>query len=265
MSRDPGTIRYGRGRALVVLAIAFVAVSLSAAWTDRNTGSPSAANPAVARGLTLWRMHQCRTCHQIRGKGGFLGPDLTHRVDDETEDGAFRSLLAQGSASMPGFDLDADEQADLLALLRHWHRTSPPGPQPPPARAAPLPFEHFALLVQAWTRRSDQPLPDPVARGLRHWTDLRCGACHAVFTTGPHRALDLSLAARDRSASAFAAIVTGGRRNMPAYALDVSTQAELRAWLDWVCEHRAELVEINGVLTGRPAASWSWFPGWEAR
>ncbi len=76
------------------------------AYTDYpRTAAYETLTERERHGLAIWRRHNCQACHQVYGFGGFLGPDLTNRVTEETQDFEFLSLLKQGREKMPALDL----------------------------------------------------------------------------------------------------------------------------------------------------------------
>lgn len=108
---------------LAVLVALYVLVS-AVAYTDFPRRKPPA--PLTEReqeGLGVWRRYNCQSCHQLYGFGGFLGPDLTNRVVDATEDDGLGSILRDGLGRMPALGLDRSERATVLEFLRAMNRT----------------------------------------------------------------------------------------------------------------------------------------------
>lgn len=75
-----------------------------------HRGGPSARegrtlSPLASRGEAPYRAHACHACHachQLRGHGGFLGPDLTGAAARVSPDD-LAQLLDTGRRQMPPF------------------------------------------------------------------------------------------------------------------------------------------------------------------
>lgn len=221
-----------RQTALGVMVSVFFVVSI-VAYTDfpRRASEPPLTE-LERQGLAVWRRHNCQVCHQLYGFGGFLGPDLTNRVTDNTPDTTFRQLLVRGSGLMPALKLDASDQKALLAFLRAMNRTGRSQPRPLQAHRPVEPMDHHRQLIEAWSREGNR-LPPEAQRGLDIWTRNPCGVCHRLFTTGLHRAPDLSARRVDRSPTALSAVFERGRGVMPAFVFTPEEINNLSLYLDW--------------------------------
>lgn len=62
----------------------------------------------ASKGREVWHKHNCQSCHQLYGFGGFLGSDLTNRGKDFSAD-ILQSLLAVGPKGMPSTYLTKHE------------------------------------------------------------------------------------------------------------------------------------------------------------
>lgn len=76
-----------------------------------------APDSAAARGLELWRRHNCAACHSLYGLGGHIGPDLTN-VARRRDEAYLRHVLRYGLGGMPPPAIDAQRAAELIAYLR---------------------------------------------------------------------------------------------------------------------------------------------------
>lgn len=75
-------------------------------------------------GKLLWQKHNCRSCHQIYGLGGYLGPDLTNVISAEGKGEIFaRALMMGGSIIMPNFKLSEKEINEFIAFLKYIDST----------------------------------------------------------------------------------------------------------------------------------------------
>jgi len=211
-------------------------------------------------GLRLWRANNCQACHQIYGFGGFLGPDLTNRVNDDTPDDTFWWILRDGLGRMPAFDFGDSEREALMAYLRAVNRTGRSQPPPLGARVAVDPWKHFSLITAEWIRDTGRPIDESIEDGEAVWLRNQCGACHVPFAEGRHQSPDLSLRARDRSVPTMQELLDNGRGWMPAYMLDRDEVESVHAYLEWIASRRVELVDLNDRMLEREGFAWTAVP-----
>lgn len=76
--------------------VAYVRSLSQAAGQQRPAGD-------AARGEQLFRQQQCVTCHQVRGEGGFRGPDLTVIGSERSADYLGRAIADPGSETAPEY------------------------------------------------------------------------------------------------------------------------------------------------------------------
>lgn len=69
-------------------------------------------SPDAKEGKKIYQKHNCQACHQIFGFGGFLGPDLTNRVNRIPPE-ALQKILHAGNGAMPVFLLNEIETKNL--------------------------------------------------------------------------------------------------------------------------------------------------------
>ncbi|MAE70023.1 MAG: hypothetical protein CME06_06095 [Gemmatimonadetes bacterium] len=256
-----GSVR--REAALGLLLLIYLSVSI-VVYTDYPREPENSPLSALEwEGLGVWRARNCQACHQLHGFGGFLGPDLTNRVSDDTPDDAYQWILFKGLGRMPALKLSDADQAAVLAFLRAMNRTGTSLPPRLGARRAVDSWEHSRLIAEMWVREESEALPAAVERGLDVLTRNRCGACHVPFTEGRHRAADLSAAALDRSIPSLWTLLREGRGLMPAFPMEDEDVEDLSGYLSWASEHRSELIELNDRLVGRENISWSAIPWFE--
>lgn len=214
-------------------------------------------------GLRIWRENNCQACHQIYGFGGFLGPDLTNRVTDQTPDQQLSRILTVGARKMPAFNFSPDDQRAIAAFLRAVNRTGRSQPQPLAARRPMSPIEQYRLLQQEWTAQTGQDLDPKTLAGEEVWHNKACAVCHVPLTVGLSGAPDLSQRAIDRSTEALHRVLDRGRGNMPPFSLSDDKIEAISAYLNWFSAHRAEFVALNNRLTDREEFSWSQIPWFE--
>lgn len=75
--------------------------------------------PWVSKGKLLFQKHNCISCHQLYGLGGYLGPDLTTAWSDKYRGKEFiKAFLKSGGPRMPDFKLSEEEIDCLLLYLK---------------------------------------------------------------------------------------------------------------------------------------------------
>jgi ubiquinol-cytochrome c reductase cytochrome b subunit len=84
-------------------------------------GAPAVTSPSVLAGRAVFAKSGCVACHSILGKGGTVGPDLTH-VGSRRDAPWLARLLADPRAVYPGTimpkpDITDQEQQDLVNYL----------------------------------------------------------------------------------------------------------------------------------------------------
>lgn len=259
---SPGADRL-RVTALGVLVLAYLGVSVIAYTDYPNAQEHTPLADRERRGLAVWRKYNCQACHQIHGFGGFLGPDLTNRVDDNTPDDAFDYLLQKGVGRMPALHLDPEEREAVIAYLRALNRTGKATPRPLAGKKAVNPWEHFRLIGEEWSREKGRELPPAARRGLDLVTKMQCGACHVPFMTGRHLSPDLSLWAINRKPAALSEIFSKGKGRMPVFRFQPAEVQDVAAWMEWMRRERADLVDVNQRLIQSHDFSWTSVPWFE--
>ncbi len=249
--------------AVMVVVYVIVAAITYADYPRRNP-DPT-LTPTEREGLALWREHNCQACHQIFGFGGFLGPDLTNRVTDDTQDAELAWILTSGSGKMPAFNLPDEDKRAIFAFLRYVNRTGQSQPTPIVAPPPFPPTEHFRVLADAWEERTAERLTVDQRAGVDIMTRYGCGGCHVPFTVSPTRAPDLSGRAVNPSPDALQKILDNGRNRMPAFKLPRDDVERVSAYVSWLRDHRADLVAIDAALRGQEPFSWRKVPWFEYR
>ncbi|HRZ73583.1 MAG TPA: cytochrome c [Flavobacterium sp.] len=83
-----------------------------------------------ASGKDVWQKHNCHTCHQLYGLGGYLGPDLTNVTAKPGYSDVFlKAIISNGISQMPAFDLTNREMEDLLVFLKAMNETGTANPR----------------------------------------------------------------------------------------------------------------------------------------
>ena len=266
---QPPSIRNNGGaRREVILGLlvaAYVVVAVVAHSDYPREAADTALTDLEVSGLAVWRKNNCQSCHQIYGFGGFLGLDLTNRIDEDVEDIEFWQLFRNGYGNMPPLKLSQEDRKAVLAFLRAVNRTGRSQPRPLGSGRQVHLWEQYQLVTAEWEERNGTKLDARVRSGREVWTRSRCGTCHSAFVRGLKRAPDLSGSALDRSSPWLEAILSDGTGNMPAYELSRDEVEQLSVFLEWVAARRRELVDLNDELMDREDFSWASVPWFEYR
>ena len=102
-----------------VLSVAFVVFS-GFVYTQAVPENNTSVNPKAVHGKMLWQQHNCSSCHQLYGLGGYLGPDLTNTLSTKGKGENYAAaIMKSGTQVMPNFQLNDTEIEALLAFLEH--------------------------------------------------------------------------------------------------------------------------------------------------
>ena len=78
-----------------------------------------------ADGKAIFERHNCESCHQLFGLGGYLGPELTTVISDPTRGALYaRAVLQAGGSRMPDFHFSEAEIDALIAYLAYVDRSA---------------------------------------------------------------------------------------------------------------------------------------------
>ena len=84
----------------------------------------------VAEGRLVWQKHNCHTCHQLYGLGGYLGPDLTNVYSRSVNNEHYiRGIVKSGVKQMPAFEISEEEMNALLQFLKNVDQSGTSNPQ----------------------------------------------------------------------------------------------------------------------------------------
>lgn len=73
-------------------------------------------------GRALWQKHNCQSCHQLYGLGGYMGPDLTNIISTSDNKRVF-TFIKYGTGKMPDLHLTDSEVNNLIAYLAWINKT----------------------------------------------------------------------------------------------------------------------------------------------
>lgn len=89
-----------------------------------NVVKGSSMSSQALEGEQLYQNHNCASCHQLYGLGGYLGPDLTNVISNKEKGRDYvRAFLNSGSSAMPEFNFNDKEKDAFVAFLRHVDST----------------------------------------------------------------------------------------------------------------------------------------------
>lgn len=107
-----------------ILITAFLAYTASV-YTKGTVLSES--NPmidaAAIEGKMLWQKHNCSSCHQLYGLGGFIGPDLTTTISRKG-DAYARAIILSGTKRMPHYGLTEHDAKAITKFLSYVDSTA---------------------------------------------------------------------------------------------------------------------------------------------
>lgn len=110
------------------LAAAFLAFTGYVYVAEVPAVPVSASQELAVQGKQLWQQHNCSSCHQLYGLGGYLGPDLTNVISDRGIPYS-KAIMQGGTGTMPDFKLSEQDINALLAFLEHADQTGKAGRQ----------------------------------------------------------------------------------------------------------------------------------------
>ena len=243
----------GRRRLLgFLVAVFFIQTWL--VYSDPAGTETAPLSPLAAQGQDIWLRHNCQSCHQIYGFGGFLGPDLTNASQRLTV-ARLDLMLTVGAGRMPSFQLPPSDRRAVLQFLTELDRTGVSQPRLAPARP---PDELLDLLVER-----GKPLTEAETAGLQIVREQKCIACHLPNYDSPVRAPDLTTAldrlGRGKILATLEAGVPG--KVMPRFTFTANQQDAVIAFLGWLHDHREQAEKIFEVTRPGGGSIWSipWF------
>lgn len=242
--------------------VAAFAVQTALVYLDDTADPLSLQTEEAVRGRRLWHEHNCQSCHQIHGFGGFLGPDLTNAAQRLTE-ARLEEVLTDGVAQMPAFHMDEDDRNDILIFLDELDTMG----QGVPRRYQPLdPSAVNAAIVRllAESGTGDNPPSEAVQRGSMAFA-MNCATCHVPMQATPlglHTAPDLTTVLDRIDEKGVHTTIADGRadRGMQAWAhLGEEPVNDLTAFVVWLNKNRAVLAEkVGGVGNEQPLPWWEY-------
>jgi nitric oxide reductase subunit C len=101
--------------------------------TEKNMLYSPAELENIDRGKKLFQQHNCISCHQLYGLGGYLGPELTTAWSDPYRGEAYmKAFLKNGGLRMPKYNFNDDEINAIISYLRYVDSTAVTYKKPKP-------------------------------------------------------------------------------------------------------------------------------------
>jgi len=226
-----------------LLVVLLTALFLGQTWLVYSDPAGRAGAPLseLARdGRRIWHRHNCQSCHQLYGFGGFLGPDLTNVAEryagQDDPGGTSRPLaerlatvLSTGSARMPAFHFAPQQRAALAAFFEELGRT---GVGQVRVRKAEPPRALFQRLVDDGPG-AEAPLDELAARGRDIVFGRGCIDCHRPNGRSTFRATDLTRMRATVDLARLAQVLSAGipARGMPPFDLSTAEVEAVAAFL----------------------------------
>lgn len=93
--------------------------------TENNISVSAVEQATINEGKLLFQKHNCISCHQLYGLGGYLGTDLTTAFSDITRGEVFiKTFLQAGGRRMPNFNFTKEEIDAITSYLKYVDQTA---------------------------------------------------------------------------------------------------------------------------------------------
>lgn len=249
------------------LLFTLVAIFLIQTWMVYSDplGRRTQLSDQALAGRELWHEHNCQSCHQLYGFGGFLGPDLTNVAGrlggpDGTALGTrLATILTTGSDRMPPFGLDEGERA---ALATFFVELDASGVGQVQVAAARPPRELFVQVVENALLGAE--LGDQERRGFELMQEHGCIDCHLPNRASTFGSTDLGDLHGTRGPDGLRQVLSKGipEKGMPNFGLseaDVEALVSFLARLDGVAKDVRTQYEASVRAAGGSLFDLPWF------
>jgi nitric oxide reductase subunit C len=112
-----------------LLCVAFLTYSFTIYLGLHDKASPHSRLKEAGDGKLVWQKHNCQSCHQLYGLGGYLGPDLTNVSSKYKNDMVLEALISSGNTIMPSYSMEKNEMRALLCFLHEMDSTGNADPR----------------------------------------------------------------------------------------------------------------------------------------
>ena len=243
----------------MVLLVACFVTQTALVYLDPVDSPPLSA--LAQEGRQLWQRHNCQTCHQIYGFGGFLGPDLTNAASRVAPE-RLQRLLGEGTGSMPAFDLTSAEATALSAFLEAMNETGQGQVKRVVGDFDPrtLGIRQVAELREEFA----EPGNEHMQAGFNLFMRRGCTGCHIPLGEGLAKSPDLLTTASRLTRSQIMTVLEDGvAPTMPAPGF---TPQEVEAVYDlivWFGENRYAIAKRSWKSVQNPEQADAGVPWWE--
>ena len=239
---------------VLLLVMAFVAQT-GLVYTDDTAEDLPALSEQAQEGWWLWHKHNCQSCHQFFGYGGFLGPDLTNASDRLTPE-RMQSILTEGATPMPPFHLSADEIESLSIFLSEMDEMGVSQPM--------LSLESGADLLDVVIEKQtvSEPLTLLQARGRALLLEKRCGDCHGPSPGSRDTATSLTRLWSGVGEETVRLLIDEGRtaRGMPRFGFTGADADAVCAICEFLSANAPIIEEaVRNRAATRPSTGIPWF------
>ncbi|MEE8142709.1 MAG: cytochrome c, partial [Planctomycetota bacterium] len=241
----------GVKRALMVALVLCFALQTYFVYSDRSLAPRLSEKAQVGR--QLWHRHNCQSCHQLYGYGGFLGPDLTNPSPLVTAD-YLGTLLTQGVGQMPAFHFNEDE---IAAMDEFLHAMNSTGRGQARRRFEAIdPYQFMNVMNEELAKSEATP-------GFELFQAQACLVCHTLWGPPPTGVPDLwTVSERLPREQILKVLEQGSGVKMPAPKLSVQEREAVYQFLAWLAKNRKRIHERLDV-TAQGELRWSEIPWWE--
>jgi len=247
----------GAKQALLVFLVSCFGLQTFLVYLDPSDARALSAK--ATHGRRLWLRHNCQSCRQLYGFGGFPGPDLTNRHADLAPE-RLEQVLTHGSELMPAYGLLPEEIEAIRAFLAAMDATGRGQARLVKDGGGAVALRDVFENLLART----VPGPGPARGGLEVVRRKGCFGCHlplAATATYP----DLSTVTGRLSREEIRSVLEKGRNQMPPAGLSAGELDAVHAFVTWLADHRGELREQ--LVEAAPARTLNLLeiPWWEFR
>ncbi|PCI09398.1 hypothetical protein COB72_06650 [bacterium] len=247
-----------KGAFISILALAFV-LQTYLVYTDSTQTTP--LNHQQSAGRQVWLQNNCQACHQLYGFGGFLGPDLTNAAQ-RLNQSQLESQLVLGQGQMPAFDFDQDQTDSLWAFLVAMNQTGIGQARNPNLIKTANPKEARTSPANIAVGNALHESNNHIATaGFEIFQSQNCQSCHVLFANSSIGAPDLTHSATLLSSADLDHVLEYGRLpKMPRPTLTPDERAKVQAFITYIAQHRASILE---KIESEPSPFWASLPWWE--
>lgn len=108
---------------LIGLVVIFLGYNLLVYTQGTSNKTPTLTQKAI-KGEQLYQEHNCTSCHQLYGLGGYLGPDLTNVISAKNKGPEYvKAFLNSGIKAMPKFNFTEEEKEAIVQFLTEVDKT----------------------------------------------------------------------------------------------------------------------------------------------